>query len=195
MKTPQILIAGITFIASASLAAAQGTGQTPQTNPTNPATSKSGEDEVQTEIDKQRKFFQVSLSDGGAYMVALSRITSIAKHEYIVDGSVRVNEVSISAEGSTLTRFYYMEPVSDGGQSNAAQVILNRVKSTTKEVGKRTGTSDALNRVSKSYPHGTHTHNVEYRLRNKSNVSQLYNAIHHSWYNGIGKKISVRVKK
>ena len=201
MKTPHIFIAGITLIASASIASAQGTGQPTNpnqnqgTDPNQPTQSQSGEDEVQSEEDKRKKFFQVNLSDGGAYMVALSRITSIAKHEYIVDGAVRVNEVSITAEGSTITRFYHMEEAKKKSPSNAAQVILDRARSTTKEVAKRTGTTDLLNAVSKSYPHGTHTHNVEYRLKNKANVGQLYAAFYDAWYNNKGKCVTVSVKK
>lgn len=193
MKTPHILaaVAIVIVIASASLSTAQAQGQA---NNTTGQTTKSGDDQVSAE-ELKRKFFQVSTSDGGAYMVALGHITSIAKHEYIVDGSVRVNEVSITATGSTITRFYYMEPVSDGGQSNAAQVILDRVKSTSKEIGKRTGTSGALNAVSKSYPHGTHTHNIEFRLKNKANVSQLYSALHNAWWNGQGTKVTVSTKQ
>jgi hypothetical protein len=194
MKTPHVLIAAITLFASASVASAQGTPQ-PQTQGNTGATSKSGEDEVSDELDKLHKFFQVRLSDGGAYMVALGRITSIAKHEYIVDGSVRVNEVSITAEGSTITRFYHLEEVSKNSPSNAGQVIIDRVRSTTKEVAKRTGTEDLLNTVSKSYPDGTHTHNIEYRLKNKANVAQLYNSLHDAWYNGKGKIVTVSVKK
>ncbi|MGI9244378.1 MAG: hypothetical protein ACR2RV_26500, partial [Verrucomicrobiales bacterium] len=190
-----ILFAGIALIACASPAFAQGQGQTQPQQNNNQATSNKGEDEIQEELDKTRKFFQVSLSDGGSYMVALSRITSIAKHEYVVDGAVRVNEVSITAEGATITRFYYLEELSNSSPSSAGKVIIDRVRGTTKEVAKRTGTEDLLNAVSKSYPDGTHTHNIEYRLRNKANVAQLYNSLHDAWYNGRGKRVSVRVKE
>ncbi|MFT4548574.1 MAG: hypothetical protein ACI8XO_002016 [Verrucomicrobiales bacterium] len=196
MKKPQLLLTAVTLIASASLASAQAQGQGQQNNQNNQNNnqSQSGEDEVQT-TDDTRKFFQVKLSDGGAYMVALGRITSIAKHEYIVDANVRVNEVSITAEGSTITRFYFLEPASDSSPSGAGQVLINRAKDTVKKVAQRTGTTDALNAVSKSYPHGTHTHNIEYRLRNKANVNQLYSALQSAWYNGKGKIVSVQVKK
>ena len=196
MKNCSTLLAGFALIASAHLASAQAQGQQPaETSPAGQATSQKGEDEVQEEIDKSRKFFQVSLSDGGSYMVALSRITSIAKHEYIVDGAVRVNEVSITAEGATITRFYYLEEVDRKSPSSAGQVVIDRVRGATKEIAKRTGTEDLLNTVSKSYPDGTHTHNVEYRLRNKANVNQLYNSLHDAWYNGVGKRVTLKVKK
>ena len=200
MKTPHTLVVGITLFASASLAFAQGQGQqnnnsTNNTNNQNNQNARSGDGVVNEQLDPKRKFLQVRTSDGGAYMVALSRITSIAKHEYIVDGTVRVNEVSITAEGATITRFYHLEEVKKKSPSNAGQVILDRARSTTKELAKRTGTEDLLNAVSKSYPHGTHTHNVEYRLRNKANVGQLYNAVHDAWYHGKGKIVSVTVKK
>ena len=188
MKKPTALIAAITLAASAGIASAQG-----QAN--NNQQTKSGDDEVTEVEDRTRKFFQVKLSDGGHYMVALGRITSIAKHEYIVDGSVRVNEVSITAEGSTITRFYHLEEASKKSPSNAGQVVLDRLRSTTKEVAQRTGTENVLNAVSKSYPHGTHTHNVEYRLKNKANVSQLYSALHDAWYHNKGKRVTVSVKK
>jgi hypothetical protein len=184
MKNRRLVIAAVIISASINLAKAQGQAQQPT----------SGAEEVNSS-DDPRKFFQVSLSDGGKYMVALGRITSIAKHEYLVDGAVRVHEVSITAEGSTITRFYFLEPVTENSPSSAGQVIIDRVRGTTKEVSKRTGTEDALNAVSKSYPHGTHTHNIEYRLKNKANVSQLYSSLQSAWYNGKGKKVSIQVSK
>jgi len=198
MKTRPSLLTGIALIASASLASAQGQGQgtaPQQGQQQNQTTSEKGDDEVQEEIDKTRKFFQVNLSDGGSYMVALSRITSIAKHEYIVDGAVRVNEVSITAEGATITRFYFLEELANNPTSSAGRAVIDRVRGTTKEIAKRTGTEDLLNAVSKSYPDGTHTHNIEYRLRNKANVAQLYSSLHDAWYNGVGKRVNVRVKE
>ena len=185
MKKITALFAAFTLATSAGISFAQEAA----------AESQSGEDQVTSTDDNTRKFFQVKLSDGGAYMVALSRITSIAKHEYIVDGAVKVTEVSVTAEGATITRFYYLEEVSTDSPSSAGQVALDRLRATTKAAAKRTGTDKLLSTVTKSYPYGTHTHNVEYRLRNKANVDQLYQALYNAWYYNKGKRVSIQTKE
>jgi len=189
MNYSRIAIASLTLLASASIASAQGqANQGTNQNQQQPTTQI-------TSDPIPKKFWQVSLSDGGAYMVALSRISSISRHEYLVDGVVRVHELTVAAEGSAVVRFYHMAPVTDKSPSAAGQAIIDRLNSGAREVAKRTNTTDQLDKVSKSYPHGTHTHNVEFRVKSIANVDQLYASIRKAWYDGQGTRVSVRAKK
>ncbi len=46
----------------------------------------------------------------GTYMVRLSAISSVSKHQYIVDGAAKVTESQHRHLGSEQARFYYIEP-------------------------------------------------------------------------------------
>ena len=52
---------------------------------------------------------------GGAYMVRISSIVSVSQHQYLVDGAIRVYEVTIATDSSTQARFYYIEPTTGTG--------------------------------------------------------------------------------
>ena len=67
-------------------------------------------------------------------MVSLSSISSIAKHTYIVDGAARVYEVTVADKSSAIARFYFIEPVTDQSPLNVGQVVIDRIKSASKEV-------------------------------------------------------------
>ena len=47
---------------------------------------------------------------GGTFVVALSQITSVSSHEYVVDNTARVTEVTVGMGGSLIGRFYFLEP-------------------------------------------------------------------------------------
>ena len=93
-------------------------------------------------------------------MVALNSISSIAKHTYIVDGAARVFEVTVADKSSAIARFYFIEPVTDSSPINAGQVVLDRLKSVTKEASERLGAGDVWDQVIKNYPSSTHAKTV-----------------------------------
>jgi hypothetical protein len=55
-------------------------------------------------------------SDGNFYSVSLGAIDSVSQHEYLLDGALRVVEVTVATRGSTQARFYVLEkPSTDTG--------------------------------------------------------------------------------
>jgi hypothetical protein len=135
--------------------------------------------------------FWIATTPGGEYMVALSRITDIAIHEYIANGTARVYEVNVSGGGSLLARFYYLEAVTDKSPLNVGQVVIDRLKSTTEEIGERTGAADSWKKVVKDYPNTTHARTAEFRLDRQSNVQSLYDSVKGAWMSGKGKHITI----
>ncbi len=136
------------------------------------------------------KFWHAMLP-GGQYMVALGRISNIGIHEYVANGTARVFEVTVAADGAVVTRFYYMEPMTDKSPLNVGQIVADRIKSTTDEVGKRTGLGDAWQKVVKDYPNTTHAHTIEFRLDYKDDLDALFASLQRAWETGRGSRFKI----
>lgn len=136
------------------------------------------------------KFWHAMLP-GGQYMVALGRISNIGLHEYVANASARVFEVTIAADGAALARFYYMEPMTDKSPLNVGQIVADRIKSSTDEVGKRTGLGDAWQKVVKDYPNTTHAHTIEFRVDHKDDLDALFASVKKAWETGRGTRFKI----
>lgn len=156
-------------------ASAQGSGA---------KTSNSSSDPIPT------KFWKASLP-GGEYMVALSGIVSIAKHTYVVDGAARVYEVTVADRSSAIARFYFIEPVTDQSPLTVGQVVLDRIKSASKEATNRVGAGDVWDQVVKNYPTTTHAKTMEFRFTVRSNIDSLYNSVARAWERGKGENFKI----
>lgn len=120
---------------------------------------------------------------GGKFMTPLNMVTSISQHEYVVDGSARVYEVTVDTAGSVVARFYYIEAVAESSMPlGVGQSAVERVREITKGATDRTDTSDLVWRtVVKNYPTTTHAKTTEFRLTTKENLDQIYAHIHKAW--------------
>ena len=95
---------------------------------TNQNTNKNTEDSSEKSYfdeEDHRRFWQASLP-GGEFVVALDRISSISKHEYVLDGNLLVTEVSIDTNGNALTRIYQITPVAERSNLATAQKMVER---------------------------------------------------------------------
>ncbi len=178
MKTALALAA--LFALATPIAFAQGA--TPGASPSAPTVAA---DPIPT------KFWKASLP-GGEYMVALGRISSIAKHTYVVDGAARVHEVTVADVSSAIARFYYLEPVTDKSPLAAGQVVLDRLRTAAEEATARAGQQDAWSQVVKNYPATTHAKTLEFRLQYKDNLDSLYSSVSRAWERGNGERFSVK---
>ena len=78
-----------------------------------PRTTTGTEDKSTTsESENLPKKFWDATVPGGSFLVALSSIRNVSIHEYIVDGSVKVSEVVVATDSSTVARFYHGEVMS-----------------------------------------------------------------------------------
>lgn len=122
---------------------------------------------------------------GGTYVVALTAITSVSTHEYVVDNAARVTEVTVATIGSVLGRFYFLEPNVPDAPGGLGQSTINFVQEKLTEGAERTG-SDAWKKVVKNYPASTHAHTVEYRVDSKQTLQKLYKSVETAWLRGRG---------
>src|SRR5690606_16826001 len=104
---------------------------------------------VKDEAD-QRRFWQANVS-GGHYMVALDRLSDISIHEYVLDGNLIVNEVTIDTTGRALARFYHIRPVTDDMDRSEITRVVDRGRELLDRAGQRAGT-EIHNMAQKKYP-------------------------------------------
>jgi len=118
---------------------------------------------------------------GGVYVVPHAKIASIGKSSYLVDGVVRVTEVSIDTEGSVQGRFYHAALVEPKSPVGIGDSLLPLVQERAKEITTRTGTSDVWDGVLKNYPTSTHAHTIEFRLNSLETLHKLYESLERSF--------------
>lgn len=122
-------------------------------------------------------------SDGNYYSVALGAVDSVSQHEYLLDGAVRVVEVTVATRGSTQARFYVLEkPSTDtgglpgqslaDGMGRVAEEITSRVPGSVKSV---------TNTVVKKFPDTSHAKIIEYRISDRETLRKLFEHLLRRW--------------
>jgi len=111
---------------------------------------------------------------GGAYMVRLSYIVSVSQHQYLVDGTMRVYEVTIATTSQTEARFYYIEPGVGTGPGGYIDNAVKQVQDAAETLAGTAGVNPVWKDVVKNYPTTTHAHTVEFRLETLEQLNSLY---------------------
>lgn len=128
---------------------------------------------------------------GGQYSVTLSAITSLSKTTYVIDGTILVTEVTIDTTGSTLARFYYIEPITKDTNFDTITRLQTRLDELRNQARKRTGIKvDEM--VQKSYPATTHARTIEFRILNEAELDALYTSVNTAWNTNRGRNFSIQ---
>ena len=188
MKPILVLTSALTLLLSAASGLAQGTPTSKGGQSTN-ATENNSPYKDGVDADHKR-FWQASLP-GGTYMVALDRIASISKHEYLLDGTLIITEVNIDTVGNSLVRIYQITPAAERSNLATPQRIVERGKELLEHAGQRTGT-DPNSMVHKKYPVTTHTRTIEFRVEDLGTLDALYKSVHKAWRDGRGRRFVAR---
>lgn len=143
-----------------------------------------------TDREVSNAYWEANL-EGGNYMVALSRISSVSRHKYVLDGAVIVDEVTIDTDGQALARFYFITPISLSGTGAAASEAVERAAALLDGAVRRGGT-DVQDMVMKKYPLTTHSKTIEYRLLSEQQLGALYQSAKTAWIKGKGRVFSGR---
>ena len=125
-------------------------------------------------------FWEVETSQG-RFVARIDQITSVSQHEYLIDGMVKVYECTVDTDGSVVARFYFLEPVTDNSSVTTGSATIDRLKSVANKVTTKVGIGDVDTVVTKHYPDTTHAKTVEYRMKNKETISQIYDHCHKVW--------------
>lgn len=164
-----------------------------QNQPQAPASGNPEKEKIDDSVQPNR-FWQANVN-GGQYMVALDRITSISRHRYLIDGGIVVDEVTVDTVGQSLVRFYYMSPLTDtmkgSGTGAVAARIVDRGRELVDRAGEITG-SNAHNMVVKKFPETTHARSIEYRIESAGELSALHSSARTAWETGRGRKFTIK---
>jgi hypothetical protein len=182
--------AAATATIAAALAVATAQAQIPGGTPGTPASAPQESKSVQVE-ELPQSFWEADLP-GGNFLIALGAIRFVSINQYIVDGNVRVHEVDVGSDSSSLARFYFLELVAASGGVTAASTLLERAKGIAESVAERTGAEPVWKQVQKNYPTTTHAHTIEFRLEYRSDLERLYASVKNAWLNGQGARIRIR---
>lgn len=169
------------FLASPLATGQTGEPQTPNRSPL--------EDSAES-----NRFWQAEL-DGGHYMIALDRITSVSRHEYLLNGNIVVDEVTVDSVGQAIARFYFIRPLSEtmtGSHAGAtAATIVGRAQEVAERATALAGTN-AQEMVVKNYPDTTHARTIEYRIPSAQQLTALYQSLRTAWETGKGRRFRAR---
>lgn len=173
-KTWQITL--FSFISAAGFMLAQ----TPET-PEKPETTDSATPEA---------FWRAKVP-GGEFIVALSHISSVSRHKYLLDGALIVDEVTIDTDGQALARFYVITPVSmPDTPATFAKQAADRGKEIAEQLAARSNVK-LQNMVMKKYPDTSHAKSIEYRVMKEAELTSLLTSVETAWYSGKGRKFAI----
>jgi hypothetical protein len=95
--------------------------------------------------------------------VPLQSIEYFGVQSYVVDGTARVRELTISTHSQSMVRIYHMQPL-----TAAARIAANAVD----RIGR--SSDDEIEVPVKVFPTTTHVHMVEYRTSKREDIDTLY---------------------
>lgn len=123
------------------------------------------------------------LSDGNYYSVALGAIDSVSQHEYLLDGSLRVVEVTVATRGSTQARFYVLEKFSTDTGGLPGQSLADGMGRVAGEIASRApgAMKTATNSVVKKFPETSHAKIIEYRIGDRETLGKLFDHLLRRW--------------
>lgn len=176
MKIPALLFLALLAVSPVAYSQEEGQGDNEQNQP--------------TDREVRNGFWEANLA-GGNYLVALSRISSVSRHKYVLDGAVIVDEVTIDTTGQALARFYFISPIQVGGTGAAAAEAVERVAALVDGAARRAGT-DVQDMVVKKFPLTTHSKTIEYRLLSEQQLGALYGSAKTAWVTGKGRVFTGR---
>lgn len=182
-----LLLASLSHAQPSDDAARDSTGAETAEESTQPA------EQAPSDKPAQSRFWQATIGESGHYMVALERISSISRHQYILNGNALVDEVTIDSVGQSLARFYHIRPLTeaaDGAPASAASRIVERGRELVDQAAARIGTK-AHEMVVKTYPDTTHARSIEYRILSASDLEALHQSMRTAWESGKGRKFII----
>lgn len=108
--------------------------------------------------------------DEAVVAVPLRSVEYYGVQVYDTDSQTRVHELTICTKSQSLVRIYYILPLGTTNErlSSAAERLRGLAQGATRQ--------EWVYPI-KQYPTTTHTHMVEYRVRSKENVQQLYDSL------------------
>jgi hypothetical protein len=132
--------------------------------------------------DSKLLFWRLHLP-AGTVTLDLTKVTTVAQHEYISDELFRVTELNIATISDLLIRLYYLEkyiPLK-GVSSEVIKGAADRLQEKAELAAETAGIEPIWRQVHKNYPTTTHARTVEYRLLHKDDLTKIREHIETAW--------------
>lgn len=122
-------------------------------------------------------------SDGNYYSVSLGAIDSVSQHEYLLDGVLRVVEVTVATRGATQARFYVLEKPSVDTGGLPGKSLADGMGRVAEEIASRApgALKTATNSVVKKFPETSHAKIIEYRISDRETLRKLFDHLLKRW--------------
>ena len=121
--------------------------------------------------------------DGNYYSVSLGAIDSVSQHEYLLDGALRVVEVTVAMRGSTQARFYVLEKTLAETGETPGRSLAEGMGRVAEEIASRApgAVNAATNSVVKKFPETSHAKVIEYRIADRETLRKLFEHLLKRW--------------
>jgi hypothetical protein len=132
--------------------------------------------------DPKVLFWRLSLP-AGKVTLDLTKVTTVAQHEYISDELFRVTELNIATTSDLLIRFYYLEkyiPLK-GASGQVIKGAADHIQQKAETAADTAGIEPVWRQVHKNYPATTHARTVEYRLQSKDHLTKIRKHVEAAW--------------
>jgi hypothetical protein len=122
-------------------------------------------------------------SDGNFYSVSLGAIDSVSQHDYLLDGTLRVVEVTVATRGATQTRFYVLEKPSLDTGGLPGKSLADGMGRVAEEIASRAPgvVKTSTNSVVKKFPETSHAKIIEYRISDRETLGKLFDHLLRRW--------------
>lgn len=134
-------------------------------------------------IPSRMALWNCKFADGNYYSVSLGAIDSVSQHEYLLDGALRVIEVTVATRGSTQARFYVLEKPSTDPGGLPGQSLADGMGRVAEEIASRApgAIKTATNSVVKKFPETSHAKIIEYRILDRETLRKLFDHLLRRW--------------
>lgn len=134
-------------------------------------------------VPSRLSLWNCKFADGNYYSVSLGAIDSVSQHEYLLDGALRVVEVTVATRGSTQARFYVLEKPSSDTGGLPGQPLADGMGRVADEIASRApgAVKTATNSVVKKFPETSHAKVIEYRIPDRATLGKLFEHLLKRW--------------
>ena len=134
-------------------------------------------------VPSRMSLWNCKFSDGNYYSVSLGAIDSVSQHEYLLDGALRVVEVTVATRGSTQARFYVLEKPSTDMGGLPGQSLVDGMGRVAEEITSRApgAVKNVTNSVVKKFPETSHAKIIEYRISDQETLKKLFEHLLKRW--------------
>lgn len=125
--------------------------------------------------------WSASFGESAQVTLNVSSIVSVSMHPYMLNGVIRITEVTVDTLGNNTLRFYYIHE--NGGSSSTVGGMAGEVARTAQEQIRRevTQQDSAADIPSVKFPEGAYAHSIEYQVSSLSELEALYKSLISVW--------------